>query len=218
MLRNLARLLSYAWPVRVWNGPGAHGDLELTWEYGRLVVNTANANQSFGSTHRVWRAAMRDARIQRREPGTALVLGYGVGSVGHILREELGLATAITGVDDDEAMLDMARTHFPLKPREAIELIRSDAFAFVANHGGTFDLVVVDLFHDLDFAPGVEEPRFVAGIRHLVSLGGAVMINTVAHDEKSAARSARLGDELRLVFQEVLEQRYEGINRVYIAL
>ncbi len=215
---NLARLLSYVWPVRVWKGNGASGQLELTWEYGRLVVNSANANQSFGSLHRVWQAAFSDARIAQQAPKTALILGYGAGSAAHILRSELGLDTAITGVDHDEAMLRLASERFPLDQQEGIELVRADAFSFVAKCSTTFDLVVVDLFHDLDFVEGVNDPYFLRSVRRLVSSSGRILLNTVAHDEKSAFRSARLGAELRLVFKEVKEQHYDVSNRVFIAL
>ena len=215
---NLARLLSHVWPVRVWKGAGANGDLELTWEYGRLVVNSANANQSFGSLHRVWRQAFRDARIQESAPSTALVLGYGAGSVAHILRNELGLDTGITGVDHDATMLQLARERFPLERMEGIELVRSDAFTFAVGAHGPYDLVVVDLFQDLDFAQGVGEADFLRAIRRLVSPSGRILLNTVAHDEKSALRSARLGAELRLIFTEVKEQHYDVSNRVFIAV
>jgi spermidine synthase len=115
-------------------------------------------------------------------------------------------------------MFLLARDHFRLKNENAVDLIRADAFSFVASCPERFDLVVVDLFHDLDLAPGVEEGPFLAATRRLASPKGLVLINAVIHDEKSASRSARLRDELRLHFTEVLEQRYEGNNRVYIAL
>ena len=204
--------------MRVWKGAGASGGLELTWEYGRLVVNSANANQSFGSLHRVWREAFREGGIQQRAPANALVLGYGAGSVAHILRKELGLSTVITGVDHDDTMLQLAREHFPMGRMGGVELIRSDAFAFVAGCSTTYDLVVVDLFQDLDFVHGVEEPDFLRAIRRLVSPLGVIIINTVAHDEKSTRRSARLGAELRPVFTEVKEHHYDVSNRVFIAL
>ncbi len=214
----LARWLSFVWPVRIWQGKGAHGDLELTWEYGHLVVNSANANQSFGSLHRVLRAAFRDARVRERAPHTALILGYGAGSAGHILRHELGLATRLIGVDQDPVMLDLARTRFPLDPADDLQLVQADAMAHVAERQDRFDLILIDLFHDLDLAPGVEMPRFLAEIRRLASPNGLVLVNTVVHDELSAARSARLRDELRLLFTDVREQRYERTNLVYIAL
>jgi len=214
----LARLLSYIWPVRIWKGAGANGDLELTWEYGRLVVNSTNANQSFGSLHRVWQAAFRDADIARRRPGTALILGYGAGSAAHILRKEMRLRTSILGVDHDTTMLQLAQEHFPIGRLDGIELVHSEAFAFVAGCSTSFDLVVVDLFHDLDFVEGLEEPELLGQIRRLVSPGGLFLVNTVVHDRGSALRSARLGAELRHVFTEVKEHHYDVSNRVYIAL
>lgn len=218
MRGSLARWLSYIWPVMIQRLRGAHGDLELTWEYGRLVVNSANANQSFGRLHQVWEAAFRDADVARRRPGTALVLGYGAGSVAHILRDEMELGTAITGVDDDEAMLRIAQEYFPLTKSAPVELVRADALAFVGTATGTYDLIVVDLFQDLDFAAGVESPDLLRAIRRLASPSGLVLVNTIAHDEKSSLRSARLGAELRLLFRQVKEHHYDASNRVFIAL
>jgi ubiquinone/menaquinone biosynthesis C-methylase UbiE len=39
-------------------------------------------------------------------------MGYGAGSVAHILRNELGIDAPITAVDNDAAMLKLARDHF----------------------------------------------------------------------------------------------------------
>jgi len=211
------RFLSWLWPVRVRREEGAYGPLELTWEYGRLVVNSANANQSFGSLHRVWQQVFAESGVATRRPSTALVLGYGAGSVAHILQHELALDTAITGVDADPVMLRIAQEHFPPPRPERIQLVQADAFAFVREAAGPYDLVLVDLFRDLDFAEVVESPEFLGGLKRLLAPGGLLLLNTITHDELSTARSTRSGREMRLLFAHVEERLCQESNRVFIA-
>lgn len=213
----LMRLLSWFWPVRMRTEKGVFGPLELTWEHGRLVVNSANANQSFGSLHRVWQKAFADAGIAAKRPSTALVLGYGAGSVAHILHGELDLDTRITGVDVDPGMLRLARQELPAPKPDHLTLVQADAFAFVREASGPYDLVVVDLFRDLDTAEGVETPEFLGHLRRLLAPGGRLLLNTITHDAPSTARSARSGQELRQLFGHVEERPYQELNRVFVA-
>ncbi|HMU14619.1 MAG: fused MFS/spermidine synthase [Bacteroidetes bacterium] len=213
----LARLLSWFWPVRMRTEEGTLGTVELTWEQGRLVVNSANANQSFGSLHRVWQEAFAKAGVATERPLTTLLLGYGGGSAVHILQKELGLETAITGVDMDPLMLRIAREFFPPPHPERVRMVQADAFTYVREAKETFDLVVVDLFRDLDFTEGVESPEFLRDLKHILTPGGTLLLNTIAHDERSTARSARSGRELRLLFNHVEEHPCQEHNRVFIA-
>ncbi|HRW90843.1 MAG TPA: spermine synthase, partial [Flavobacteriales bacterium] len=118
-----ARWLSYLWPVRVARRTGAHGPLELTWENGRLVVNSDQANQSHGALHRVWQRVLAEAESSVREAGSVLLLGLGTGSVVHILRQELGLDTPITALEDDPLMIQWGREHFGLDKVEALRVV-----------------------------------------------------------------------------------------------
>lgn len=218
MPHGILRLISHLWPLRLWNGQGAHGMLELRLENGELVINSANANQSHGSLHRVWRRALADAGPAVRDARSVLILGYGAGSLECILRSEMGLDPMIVAVDDDPLMFQLARERFGLavSPRTSVHV--ADAFTFMERDAGGHDLVLLDLFNDLDVVPEVASPRSVASLRDLTRPGGMVMVNTVVHDDRTAAISARLADGLRLHFSEVRENRYEGTNRVFIAL
>lgn len=64
----LMRLLSTLASVRLERVERLHGPLELTLENGRLVVNSAHANQSFGSLHRVWQKCFADIDLVRHRP------------------------------------------------------------------------------------------------------------------------------------------------------
>ena len=194
-----------------------HGPLEVRWEYGVKVLNSAQANQSFGSLHRVWQATFAQARVAERMPRNMLLLGLGGGSVPHILRGELGLGTKITAVEIDPAMTALARQHFGLDQIGDLKLVEGDATIVVHGLQERFDLVVVDLFDELDMARGTDARAFIHGLRERCTIGGLVLVNTVAHDAPSNERCERVLRHLGSVFHTVEELRLEEINRVFVA-
>ncbi len=211
------RLLSYAWPVPEWEGPGKYGPLKLAWESGHLVVNSNEANQSYGNLHAIWQQCLDDRKVLELPLKRVLILGFGAGSAAHILRRELGITVPITGVEGDPEMLRLARTYFRIGDLTHLELIEADALAYAARNEKPFDLVLVDLCHELDLAPGVDGDPFIADLRNCTSPGGLLCFNTIVHDEKSGQRSQRVSDLLRLHFTRVDEHHYQGINRVLTA-
>lgn len=217
MRKWLMRWLSEFVPVRIERRQGRYGILELALEHGQLVVNSLHANQSYGSLHRIWQACFRDIGIEHTPPGRVLLLGYGGGSVARILRTELGLSCSITAVENDPLMVEWARTHFGLDKISGLTLLETDAVQALATLQQAFDLVIVDLFIELDVAPGTGEPDFLNMLRDKVLTGGTLLFNTIAHDAPSTALSARIGDQLRLRFGTVTDRRYEGDNVMFIA-
>lgn len=213
----LRRFLSHFWPIPAQRIDGPRGPLHVVWENGRPVVNSARANQSYGSLHRVWQLCFADMGIAERRPERVLLLGFGAGSAATILRRELDLPCPITGVDNDPRMLALARGTFQVDALGGLDLIEQDAHAFVATHDRSYPLVVVDLFHELDLAAGIETEAFIAGLRRCTAPGGLLCFNTVVHDAPSRSRSQLVGANLARAFATVDEHRYERLNRVFTA-
>ncbi len=213
----LKSLMSYAWPVTEWEGKGRYGPLKLIWEQGHLVVNSKNANQSYGNLHAIWQQCLDEQAVARREPRDVLLLGFGGGSSAHIIRKELGLRAPITGVDGDPEMLRLAKTYFNVEKLGNLQLIESDASEFLQKNQQRFDLVLVDLCHELDLAPGVDEDPFIQLLAGAVSERGLICFNTIDHDHASGQRSKRVGILLADHFCHVGERIYHGINRVFSA-
>jgi len=212
---DLYRWMSRFMPVRVAQVEGLHGPLEVRWERGRKVLNSAQANQSFGRLHNVWQLVLKAQDLDRA--GSALILGLGGGSALHILRNELGLAMPATAVELDPVVVHVAREHFGLDRHANVDLIVGDAIIHIQAMRQRFDLVLVDLFDDLDLARGVDTRGFAHGLRERCAEGGTVCFNTVAYDDTSEARCDRVLAHLRRVFLTVDEMRTEGVNRVFIA-
>jgi spermidine synthase len=185
----LLRLLSWFWPVRSALYSGLNGNLDVCYQYGRKVLNTANANQSFGSLHTVWQRCFSAVGLKKRQPGSVLLLGLGAGSVVQILRKELRCIAPITAVEADPMMERIAREHFRLNHAQDVTVIIADAFTVLANLPGPFDLVVVDVFNDHLIPVHLPDPEHLASLISLTGLGGNLLINTMAVDEASTRLS-----------------------------
>lgn len=214
---SLARLLSYAWPVSAGRVEGRFGPLHLVWEEGRLILNGEHSNQSFGRLHQVWEQVLGRLFSTISPPRSVLLLGFGGGSAAHILRKDLRYTGPIVGVDIDPVMLQLARERFGADRLGGLELIEGDALFFAATHRTTHDLVLVDLFHDLDLTPGVDGTAFLRDLHSITAPGGHLLFNTVAYHPPSIERSERIGVVLRQLFSRVEPMRCEGQNVVFIA-
>lgn len=210
------RILSWLWPIRETSVTGQFGELKVSWENGRKVLNSIHGNQSFGALHRVWQRTFTHLGLPDNPPGNVLLLGLGGGSVPNILRDELGLTMPITAVELDPVMLDLARSHFELDRYTDVEVILGDATIQVHALKERFDLIIVDLFDDLDIARGVDSRSFLHGLRDRCSMDGVVCFNTVGYNEASKTRCDAVKAHAQRVFSTVEELVLEDINTVFI--
>jgi spermidine synthase len=215
MPNTVKRWLSWLWPVPVDRAQTRNGTAEVRWEAGRLVLNSANGNQSFGSLHRVWQEVFAELHLREKPPLGVLMLGLGGGSVPRILRDELGTDAPITAVELDPAMVQLGRRYFGLDKHVQLRILEGDATVHIHSLRERFDLVLVDLFDDLDLARGVDTMGFAHALRDRCS--GTLCFNTVAFDAASEERCQRVQENLRRVFGSVDELRLMGVNRVFIA-
>jgi len=211
----LLRILSWLWPMSAARIKGRRGMLEARYERGRLVLNSARGNQSFGSLHRVWQDCFSGLDLGGAPPDHVLLLGLGAGSVPSILRNELGLACPITAVEVDPTIINAAYRFFRLGRVTALTVVQGDAIVQVHALRERYGLVVVDLFDDLDLAEGTDTMGFAHALRDRCS--GILCFNTVDYDAQSGARCDKVLVNLKRVFGSVDELRLEDVNRVFIA-
>ena len=180
-MQNLLQWIgSYLWGIKLAEYPSAvSGTLELWLINGRKVVHAPHVNYSFHSLHRVFQRAFRSAVLKKNPPQKVLVLGFGAGSVAHILHTEYGFDCSITGVDLDPVMLRLAQEEFNQTPSPRLRLFAADAVAFVATDTGTYDLIVVDVFVDELVPEAVTAPSFLAQTLQRLAPGGRFFLNLI---------------------------------------
>jgi spermidine synthase len=147
-----------------------------------------------------WGQMLPDVR-----PARALILGYGGGTLGHLLRERFG-PVQVVGVDDDNEVLSLAHSLCGVLPH--LELVRADAFTYVKQARGPFDYVALDLFRGGEIPRGVFAKPFLRQLRGLLAPHAPLVVN-LFHDGRTQSRLTRLQQVFRL-----REQRPIGKNVV----
>ena len=133
---NLKKLLSYFVPINIYyKKSDINKSLEVTWNNGKLVLDTENTNYSYGSLEKVLRIGLQhiDYNIIKKFD-SILVLGIAAGSVIKILVNEIGFEGKITGVEIDPATIELANKYFGLSTIKNLEIIVDDAQLFVGKN------------------------------------------------------------------------------------
>ncbi len=131
------------------------------------------------------------AMLPSTRPRSALILGLGGGTIAHLLTLSFG-NLPIVGVDDDPAVLALARERFALDELAHLKVVQADAYAFVAACRERFDYVAVDLFRAGEVPREATASPFLRDIRRLLTPDGLAVFN-LARDRRAARRIHRLG-------------------------
>lgn len=132
-----------------------------------------------------------------RAPGSALLLGFGGGTVARLLEQRFG-PIAITGIDDSEEMLAMAADFGP--PLTGLRLIKADALAFIHRDSARYGFIAVDLFRAHRLERGVLALPFLRALAARLEPDGTVAYNLFRDSQLNdcMARLERVFEPLRL--------------------
>lgn len=209
------KYLSYFWDIPIERtGSEQNAVLEVSWSMGRKVLNSKNANYSFGNGYKVFEHSFKDLNIEPSTISDVLALGFGAGSVEHILREYYGWNGKLVGVEYDKEIIALYHRHF--KTQYPCEIHHADAFEYVKTENNCYNLIVVDLFDDLKTVPFIYSAEFTNALINLLEPGGILIYNTVESESDKAGRMELLA-HLSGHFKEVKVQEFQEINRIITA-
>ncbi len=171
----MKRFLSYIWPTTKRIESAVNGTLEVTWINGKKVVDTKNANYSYGSLQRILKFGLSKTNVS--SASNILILGLGAGSVVQTLREDFIFEGEITAIEYDEVMIAVAENEFNIISNDSLEIILGDAFLYVNQTNNEFDIVIIDLFIDKDVQEACYSIGFWKSITTIVKMGGYVIFN-----------------------------------------
>ena len=189
----LRKAISFLYPINIYKQPSANSKmLEVTWVDGKLLLDSENANYSFGSLQRVLRqglSAIGFARIEKMQE--ILVLGVAGGSVIHTLIDEANFRGNITGVEIDPQVIDVARKFFSLDEIQNFEVVIDDAAEFVKTTTKRFNLIIIDIFNDQEMPGFLFEQPFIDNVTLLLEPGGFILFNTMPMDRSQQERNIK---------------------------
>ena len=183
-------------PASPWYARPTIPHLLIAEDEGRraLIVDGAVQSVAPEDGHRgsgYWAAMIPSVR-----PKKALVLGLGAGTVVHLLTRRFG-PVPIVAVDDDPEVVELARAEFGLD-LENLEITIGDAFDFAHTTDDRFGLILVDLYHGAQPAPGLVSHPFLTDLRRILSPRGQVVFNLYG-SYLTPRRMSRLQSSFRTV-------------------
>jgi spermidine synthase len=162
--------------------------LEVNKRHGRYVLDSEHVNYSFGTLHKVFQKAFQLTKHDLSSFKKALLLGFGAGSVAHILQKELGFEGLITGVEIDAKVIELGGEFFGLNSAQDLRIEICDAFDFVFKEQQNYDLIVVDLFIDHLIPEKFDQIEFLTQLNRLLEKGGMLLYNRMNQSFKDKNR------------------------------
>jgi len=142
----LKKLLSFLWPITQKVASEINGDVEITWYQGKKLLDTKNANFSYGSLDLILEEAFKYTHIKQKD--TVLILGLGGGNFIKKIQQDFLHTGKITAVELDKEIIRIAKDEFGINTNDKIEIFHQDAAKFIKNTKNTYDFIFVDIFVD----------------------------------------------------------------------
>ena len=193
----IKKIFSYLIPIKIYEAKSSLSkSIEVTWANGELVLDSENANYSYGSLQRILRYGLKNIGYEKIVPmNHILVLGVAGGSIIKTLVDEINYKGKITGVEIDPKIIKIANTYFKLDEVKNLEIIIGDAFEFVLKTKTKYDLIIIDIFQDTTMPNFLFEPFFTSRICFLLKSHGFVLFNTMILNETQNIRNKKYVSE-----------------------
>ncbi len=161
--------------------------IEVSLENGRLVLNSANANYSYGSLFAIFKKSFEAFQLSFKDKTYVLMLGLGGGSVVKYLASKFN-HLKIDAVELDPVIIDVANTYFELASFKNISTICEDASVFVEKTTKKYDLILIDLFIDTAPPSFCLEAAFIDAIAKCCTekTGEVIFNKSMTRDGRSA--------------------------------
>ncbi len=187
----MKKLLSYLVPLKGKKYKSEiNGQLELNWYEGKLMLDSKNANYSYGALQRALSVGLQGiGKIKVKQANSILILGMGAGCVIETIRKDFQNNGEITAVEIDPVVVDIAKKYFNIGRFFKVKIVEADAFEFVKKKDVSYDLVIVDLFIDKETPSQFSSTEFLNNLENLIAPLGSLLFNTVNIRGKHSERN-----------------------------
>ncbi len=215
----IKRLLSYFIPVNVHKSRSpVSRQLEVTWNNGKLVLDSRNTNYSYGSLQRVLRKGLLKIGFDKiLKMNNILVLGVGGGSVIKTLVDEVKYLGKIWGIDVDPHVIELADKYFNLSDIPNLTVVVEDAFEYVLKTKNRYELIIVDIFCDTQMPAFLFESFFTNRLGLLLHPGGFLLFNTMTLSREDDERNEDYKKQFDATHFKLIEmQKMERHNELIL--
>ncbi len=213
-MSKLKQILSYLWPITSKKDSDFSGKLEITWIDGKKVLDTKNANYSYGTLQKVLENGLKNVNFQ--QINSVLILGLGGGSIARSLQEKFNFCGSIHAVEIDKKIIELAKTEFDISAIQNLKIINKDALSFVKNSKQIYDLIIVDLFIDTEIPDVFLSEEFC---QNLIEICQNSILFNLGFNRKTRNKGQNVIGFFKNVsnFKVLALEKVEGINRLLLA-
>ena len=187
----LKKIFSYLIPIKIYQATSSVSKtIEVNWVNGELVLDSKNTNYSYGRLQRILRLGLKKIGFERiAAMNHILVLGVAGGSVIKTIVNEIKFEGKITGVEIDPEIIKIANSYFKLNTINNLEIVIDDAFEFILKTKDTYDLIIIDIFADMEMPNFLFQHFFIKRNCFLLNQEGFILFNTMILNSKENKRN-----------------------------
>jgi spermidine synthase len=189
--------------------------LQVVLRNGRLLLNTYNANYSYGSLQDAFRFVFKKIKIKDKKVKDILVLGCGCGSVAALFNDYKNIE--ITGVEADEKVLELYEKFFLQEITSELILVESFAEDFITTCNKTYDLIVVDVFIDIEVPSSIKESSFFQLLQNRLNKNGILIFNFIVLNEKEQIEFEKIEAYFKLNYRKLETIEFMKFNKILVA-
>jgi spermidine synthase len=189
--------------------------LQVVIRNGRLLLNTYNANYSYGSLQDAFRFVFKKIKIEDKKIKDILVLGFGCGSVAALFNGYKNVE--ITGVEADEKVLALYEKYFIEEITSELILVEAFAEDYVTTITKTYDLIIVDVFIDIEVPSSIKESSFYKPLQNRLNKNGILIFNFIVLNEKEQIEFEKIEDYFKLNYRRVETIEFMKFNKILVA-
>jgi spermidine synthase len=158
--------------------------LEITKTNGKYVLNSDTANYSFGGLHVLFDTFFKQMRVKQYDIRTVLLLGMGAGSVITLLKEKYKIGCAITAIEKDDVVIELAKKYFQIEKHKSLSIVNDDAFEYVKTTYKKFYLIISDIFIDGNVPEQFASPEYIHHLKRISNKNSCLIYNKMTENPK----------------------------------
>ncbi|MGO3184111.1 MAG: fused MFS/spermidine synthase [Aequorivita sp.] len=211
----MKKILSYIWPTTRRFSSEINGTLEVTYVNGKKILDTENANYSYGSLQKILEKGL--TKVDLKSVENLLLLGMGGGSIIKSLRETFEYKNNIVAVEIDPEIIKLAKDEFGVSASERLQIIEGDAFEYVKISEKNFQLIIIDLFIDINVPPIFYKKEFCNNVSKLLHKNGYIIFNVGVNLKKKSESVEKITSNFGNNFEFKTLSKVNGTNTLLIA-
>jgi spermidine synthase len=188
-----------------------NGKMEIVVHRGKKMLDSQNANYSYGAAHELWKMMLSKAPLKNVE--SILILGLGGGTIIRLLREKFRFEGKITTVELDAVIIKLAKEEFGIERDARTKIICDDAVHFIGSKKGRFDLILVDISIDFDLPPAILSSEFWSNLILRINPSGMIIFNALSQNRSLAPIKKQIKEE---GFDWKMWSKVNGTNNVAV--